>query len=195
MDASCMGVGGTKLEVDHIKKDLLNNGKQIGQSLLSDTHTHLQFMASISIYNNTLTSPRRGGGGRRRHEGEKKISKSTEDELVGIPRIESKIAEEKLVQHFPAGVKVHEHEVRTRLHHLLHGAPEVHIGVRREGGDGHAVGEEAVGVLRRGRGGLDDGVGVARGGEEEALGGKGGGQVSGFEFGGVEGVMIVQVLY
>jgi len=71
-----------------------------------------------------------------RHEANEEISKSTKNELVGVLWVERKIAEKKLVQHIP--VRLHVHQLRTRLHHLLHRPPEIHVRVRRVRGHRHA---------------------------------------------------------
>lgn len=107
--------------------------------------------------------------------------------------VERKIAEKKLVQRFPAGLLLRQQQLRTRLHHLLHGLQEVRIRVRRVGWHRHAPvqnlpGFVAVTAAGGGGGGVgvgafDDGVGAAGGGEEEALGGEGGGEVGWFGFG------------
>ncbi|WVY98620.1 hypothetical protein V8G54_030771 [Vigna mungo] len=75
-----------------------------------------------------------------RHEANEEISKSTKNELVGVLWVERKIAEKKLVQHIP--VRLHVHELRTRLHHLLHRAPEIDVRVRRVGRHRHAALEQ-----------------------------------------------------
>ncbi|KAF7804744.1 increased DNA methylation 1-like [Senna tora] len=73
--------------------------------------------------------------------------------------------EQKLLQHFPIVLDIP--QLGTRLHHLLHGPPEVRERVRRVGGHRHAVTEEQPPAYR------DDGVGVARGREEEPFRGEG----------------------
>ena len=62
------------------------------------------------------------------HEANEEINKSTKNELVCALRVKSKVAKNKLVQHIPIGL--HIHELETRLHHLLHGSPEVQVRVR-----------------------------------------------------------------
>jgi len=66
---------------------------------------------------------------RERDEAEKKIRKSAEDELVSAPRVEREVAEKRLVQRFPIGR--HVDQLGARRHHLLHGAAEICVGVRR----------------------------------------------------------------
>lgn len=75
-----------------------------------------------------------------RHEANEEISKSTKNELVGVLWVERKITEKKLVQHIP--VRLHVHQLRTRLHHLLHRAAEIDVRVRRVRGHRHAALEQ-----------------------------------------------------
>lgn len=132
-----------------------------------------------------------------RHEANEEISKSTKNELMGALWVESKIAEKKLVQHIP--VRLHVHQLRTRLHHLLHRPPEIHVRVRRVRGHRHAPLEQHlltrlhllnITIFSQGRrvvlssfvGVFNEGVGVAGRGEEEPLRGESSGEVSGLRF-------------
>lgn len=76
------------------------------------------------------------------HETDDEIGKSSDDEFVSAFRVKGKIAQEKLMQEFPIGL-VHIDKL-TRLHHLLHGPPEVGVGIGGQRGHGDAVAEEVV---------------------------------------------------
>lgn len=123
---------------------------------------------------------RRGG-----HEGDEEIGESSDDEFVGALGVEGEIAREELMQVIPILLHVVD---STRLHHLLHGSPEVDErirGVGRHGDGGAAAHGVALAERRRGGGGgdggggVDDRVGAAGGGEEKAAGGEDGGDVGG----------------
>jgi hypothetical protein len=105
-----------------------------------------------------------GGGG----EAEEEVGEGADDVLVRAPVVEREVAEQQLVEARPVAAAPRVQPQRRG--HLLHGPEEVGVRVRRVRGHrhpgrahAHAQGGGAAAVRRR----VDDGVGAARGREEE----------------------------
>lgn len=82
-------------------------------------------------------------------EGDEEVSEGADYELVGVLTIQSKIAEEQLVELLPVGpngVQPLGH------HHLLHRPPEIRVRVRRVSGDCQPGAHSSGGLLHDGVG-------------------------------------------
>jgi hypothetical protein len=99
------------------------------------------------------------GGGR---EAEEEVCEGADDVLVRAPVVEGEVAEQQLVE--PRPVASPARVEPQRRGHLLHRPEEVGVRVRRVRRHRHPGRAHAH---HRGRRRVDDGVGAARGGEEE----------------------------
>lgn len=108
------------------------------------------------------------------------MGESTKNVLVGMCRIESKVAKEKLLEIIPV---IGDIQCLVGLNHFLHRTEEIEVGVHRVLGHPHHIHspfnwyQRVIAGYWSSVGGLYDGVGASSGGEEEPLGCEDGGKV------------------